>query len=311
MSTNTQFAPTGWSTRLPTEDYLFDQIKLTIEHSWHNQLSRSDIETWLANFTGEVYPKKYEQRLALWLLTNFVYYNEHELRHLCRELFRKFVHDLTQRTDSDLEQLISLIPSAISHTRFQPLGRPGESGAFVLYFFRQENNLAVSVFGSSQDESSVADNLVLVDDVTISGNQAIAYIEDVRKESHRYEQMYLLTLLATQDAIDRLAHLGVTVIHCITLDPRSRAFESESSSFQEFATDLGPCREIAEAYGARLYPAHPLGYQCGQYLFGFYHNTPNNTLPIFWSEASNWKPIFSRYHKAKHGTFFNDLGRFV
>ena len=30
---------------------------------------------------------------------------------------------------------------------------------------------------------------------------------------------------------------------------------------------------------------------------GTYYNTPNNTLPIFWSDENSWQPIFQRYNK--------------
>lgn len=29
----------------------------------------------------------------------------------------------------------------------------------------------------------------------------------------------------------------------------------------------------------------------------YYYNTPNNTLPIFWSDENSWQPIFQRYNK--------------
>ena len=32
-------------------------------------------------------------------------------------------------------------------------------------------------------------------------------------------------------------------------------------------------------------------------MMGTYYNTPNNTLPVFWSEKNKWHPIFTRYNK--------------
>ena len=43
--------------------------------------------------------------------------------------------------------------------------------------------------------------------------------------------------------------------------------------------------------------SHPLGFADGQHLFGFYYNTPDNTLPIFWCKSPNWSPAFVRYGK--------------
>ena len=44
---------------------------------------------------------------------------------------------------------------------------------------------------------------------------------------------------------------------------------------------------------------NPLGYDNCQLLLSFFHNTPNNSLPIFWfeDEQVEWKPMFRRYPK--------------
>lgn len=58
--------------------------------------------------------------------------------------------------------------------------------------------------------------------------------------------------------------------------------------------------KICSAHGAVLCPEDPLGYQDGQLLIGFSHNTPDNTLPIFWSDGETgapWIPVFKRYPK--------------
>lgn len=77
---------------LPTESEMFSQIMVTVEASWQNRLSHTQIEQWLSNFKGEVFDVAYERQLALWLLCNFVYYNDREVRHLCRTAFREFLH---------------------------------------------------------------------------------------------------------------------------------------------------------------------------------------------------------------------------
>jgi hypothetical protein len=71
------------------------------------------------------------------------------------------------------------------------------------------------------------------------------------------------------------------------------------------------CKTLAEAYGTELEPSHPLGYGDGQYAFGFYYNTPDNTLPIFWSETAGWFPVMKRYEKIYGKGGLNELARFV
>lgn len=79
-------------TSIPTEVELFRQIMLTVESVWGSRLSSKDIEKWLSNFDGSVFSLDYERRLALYLLANFVHYNEAEVRHLCRALFSDYIH---------------------------------------------------------------------------------------------------------------------------------------------------------------------------------------------------------------------------
>ena len=53
-------------------------------------------------------------------------------------------------------------------------------------------------------------------------------------------------------------------------------------------------RQIAEAKGVMLEKEQPLGYGDTQASGVFYQSCPNNTLPIFWSRNSNWRPLFPR-----------------
>jgi hypothetical protein len=57
--------------------------------------------------------------------------------------------------------------------------------------------------------------------------------------------------------------------------------------------------QMARHYGQVLFPGHAAGYKDGQFMLGFTHNTPDNTLPIFWDEGRKtpWNPIFVRYDK--------------
>ena len=84
------------------------------------------------------------------------------------------------------------------------------------------------------------------------------------------------------------------------LDESFKCFSNESRFFNETHDETkNQCQIICTTHGENLCKEHPLGYKDGQLLIGFYHNTPNNTLPIFWSTAPSWTPIFKRYRKRK------------
>jgi len=286
---------------------------ITVEAAWQNRLSRAHVEHWLSNFKGNVFAIDYERQLALWLLCNFVYYNESEVRHLCRTAFREFLHhmldSLPREENRDWAESANKI---LDNTRFYHSGRPGESGAFVLYFFRQENNLSVQNFLTQPDRlPQNVDTVVFVDDVVLSGGQAKRYLERPTAAYDANKKKILLTFVSTEDAEEILRKVGIVVISCIKLDQRCRCFSDDSNVFVNHPAHLEQCKKMAEGYGAQLKPDDPLGHSNGQYAFGFYYNTPNNTLPLFWSDQNGWIPIMKRYDKVygKGGSF--ELGRFI
>ena len=106
------------------------------------------------------------------------------------------------------------------------------------------------------------------------------------------------------------------------LDKSFECFSEESRYFTKCPVNIykNECEQLSKKYGFNLMrsiwslegvvePAletyserDKLGYKDGQLLIGFNHNTPDNTLPIFWYDENdiNWFPIFKRYNK-KYG----------
>jgi hypothetical protein len=271
------------------------------------------VEQWLSNFKGKVLEADYERQLALWLLCNFVFYNQNEVRHLCRSAFRELLHfmlvPVDDGSDKNWEEMANQV---LDNTRFYHLGRPGESGAFILYYFRQENKLGVPSFLTQPDQLPANVNtVVFVDDVVLSGSQAAMYLERATKKYDTDKRKILLTFFSTQEAEDLLREHEIEVVTCIKLDERSKCFSQKSNVFVNHPVHRENCRKVAEGYGRGLIKDHPLGYDDGQYAFGFYYNTPDNSLPIFWSEQDNWTPITRRYDKIYGKGGMNELGRFV
>jgi len=298
---------------LPSQSEMFRQIMVTGEAAWQNRLSRPQVEHWLSNFTGEVFNVDYEKQLALWLLCNFVFYNQNEVRHLCRTAFREFLHfalsSLPRQHDRDWDDAAN---KTLDNTRFYHLGRPGESGAFVMYFFRQENNLGMQNFLTQPDKLPAnVDTIVFIDDVVLSGQQAAPYLHRATAGYDDNKRKVLLVFFSTDEAEDLLRKNNISVISCIKLDDRSKCFSSDSNVFVNHPLHRESCKAIAEVYGAKLKPDHPLGYDNGQYAFGFYYNTPDNTLPIFWSEHGGWVSVMKRYDKIYGKGGLNELGRFI
>lgn len=277
----------------PTLDTMMSVLKKTFEKSWKVDLDIEDVNTWLSNFKGAFFDTEDERRLALWLLCNFTYYNDDEINHLCSILFKNFIHvlmvDRSLSTSKEVEACINQIV-------FTSIGRASESGGLLLYHFRQEANLSTDRFVfPTTIKTTKSDIIVCVDDVIMSGGTSARFFYDNEQE-FKDKHIYYLTLLTSQDAIDRLSMLNITVIPCAKLDNRNKIFSKDSLCFFKYPMLREPAKTIAEGYGKIIEPKKPLGHNDGQYCFGFSYNIPNNSLPIFWS-SNNWSPIFYRKEK--------------
>jgi hypothetical protein len=270
----------------------------TSEIVWRKEITDKNIEDWLTNFKGEVFSLIEERRIALWLLSNFVYYNEDEVRHLCIQLFKEFIHKILLLDYNDELNLSDNVQGIIEKTGFLSLGKPSESSGYILYYFRQVNDLNMKNFLLPQmPANDDLDYLVFVDDVTLTpgiDGQSYSFLKRITADK---KKKILLTIIATIEAIETYKNIDVEVISSITLDDRNKCFSPNSYLFAPFSKHLEKCKTFAHYYGTKAKSSIPLGFENGQFTFGFFYNTPDNTLPIFWGEENNWHPIVKRYDK--------------
>ncbi|MBE6762678.1 MAG: hypothetical protein E7551_10415 [Ruminococcaceae bacterium] len=278
----------------PSESTMLAVLKKTIEKSWKTDLDIEDIEIWLKNFTGNYYDLAVERRLALWLLCNFTYYNIEEVNHMCRILFKNLLHKLMVDNDLSTEEEAE---ACIRNTSFTSIGKASESGGFILYHFRQESKLDLErfIFPTNMLETK-SDAIVCVDDVMMSGGTAERFFHN-NTEALTAKKIYYAALITTEQAVETLEKLGITVVYCAKLDERSKAFSENSLAFYKFPEVKVYAKELAKGYGTMIEPKKPLGHKDGEYCFGMFYNIPNNSLPIFWSDKNNWNPIFLRKEK--------------
>lgn len=303
------------SINLPTEQELKKQIMLTSLVIWKDALTDQEIERWLSNFCGEVFDANYERQLALWLLANFVYYNDQEVKHLCRTLFRDFIHEMIKSSKDTVADKELAVKSILARVKFAPLGKPSESGPFLLYPFRQENSLTTENFVADNVASipSSVDTIVFVDDVALSDgkedSQAYLHAKPLIDSKYAGKKIVFVTLISSDRAKQFLESEGYKVISCITLDDGNKCFSTSSNVFHHFPEHRDNCKKFANHYGTKVKNDHPLGFKDGQYLFGFFYNTPDNSLPIFWSTSNGWKPIVKRYDKHMKGQY--EIGKYI
>lgn len=294
----------GTQSEIPTLDQLMDLIELKNRTVWDRYFERRHVESWLDNFKGDICERDYERRLALWLLLNFVYYNYEEVRHLCLILFKKYIHKRLIESNGGGSTMNERIASVLRKVQFAQLGFPSESSGCLLYYFRQENDLSIGnfhkYFKPEKDKSKEqeTEEIAFIDDNTLSGRQADSYIGIQGKNDElANKKISLLTFIASYEAIERLEKKNIEVFSCIKLGERDKCFSTDSIVFRDFPSCRNEAKKISEHYGSKICPDIPLGYSDGQCLFGFFYNTPDNTLPIFWGEKEGWQPILIRHDK--------------
>lgn len=285
----------------PTEEELMNIIMYTSRTVWQYELVKTNLENWLNNFRGEVFNRKKERFIALWLLSHFTYYNQNEVTHLCKVVYNDLIHKIVTRNAGSKNPEV-LVNDFFEKTNIVPADRVSGSSGFIAYFFRQSNDLPImTLFNFSiENVSDSIENIIIIDDVTLTagkrGQMHLFLEKNIKK--HKDKKFILITLISSESSINHLRNtFNIEIINAITLDNRDRCFSSESDMFSQFPELLDDCRKFAEHYGNKIPIVHPLGYGNGQYAFGFFYNTPDNTLPIFWGQVNGWKPIVRRFHK--------------
>lgn len=194
--------PDDLKPKLPNEteeSLLYKQFDVLSSNIWDDAISRSDLNDWLGNFNGSSMSQAVEQLNALHLICNFDLFGIEEIRQLLRSVYRDlFRYPLIQAIRAANNDTLdnTVIQQAwieeLSATRFIGMGNPSESGAHLLYYFRQVNNLTKRFFihqhevfdgpiGSKSSKIAIQGlkRIVFIDDVLGSGKQAVDYSKNL------------------------------------------------------------------------------------------------------------------------------------
>ncbi len=256
-----------------------------LPNPFDGDISNEAILAWLEQFDLEDRP------VILKLLSAFKYYSSRKVPVLVKNLYAA----ITSKLATPQEKLW-----------FVPVGYVAKSGSIIAYYFRTHNNLPQGRFITPSDIKSLplakGDVVVFLDDYVGSGNQACQVWQNVVapvKESSECRFAYAV-LVGSQNGLKQI-HTSTDFITFAVevLTDKDKPFSPKSNLFRGDA-EKKHAKTVAEKYGKRLYPNHPLGYNESQGLVGFFYSTPNNTLPIFWSTETGWTPILA------HGESYRD-----
>lgn len=156
---------------------------------WENKVLKPKIDEWLTNFGGNQ-----EQIYALYLLSRMMYFSMSNIRCLLKAVYRDLyrypiIEEIRKNNHDTLDDAVieREFKKELEKTLFFGMGDASESGSFLLYHFRQENNLPLHLF-KTMDKVLKYDNVkkvvslnpdyahytrfVFIDDVCGSGSQA-------------------------------------------------------------------------------------------------------------------------------------------
>ena len=151
--------------------------------------------------------------------------------------------------------------------------------------------------------------LVVFDDYIGSGHQIKNFITNVvcklyEQYYSNLDETYILSLYISENGE---SYLGSKLSDWnIISQPREKAFRRRGSVFG-YEKSMRKIREFCHEYGEQFFiwdidkegqkkkTTISMGYKNSQELISFCYRTPNNTIPIIWSSANDWYPLFPRF----------------
>lgn len=320
--------------------HLETKLRSLSAHAWDSEVQWPHMSAWRANFVGHYFAESEEQLHGMLALSKCMYFSKRLVREMLKSLFRDhFQAPLLQRIRRncggtlDSQKIRDIFSQELAATRFIGVGNPSESGAHLLYYFRQVNRLSKDGFvdfhgafepvishkrntgGAAENPRAISyqprdpsiSRYVFFDDLVGSGTQVSQYLiknlSAIRKNNPDIELRFM-SLFATTKGLDRLNRPALFDGNAMTLfelDKSYKAFELDARYFKDAPGwfNAARMRQMVGGYGETLYPGRGLGYKNSQLLLAFSHNTPDNTPAVFWVEGANplWAPAFIRYDK--------------
>lgn len=277
------------------------RIEEIVSVRFYNQITPYDVIRWLFNFDDE------DVELAVQLLEHVIFLRDDDVK---GRLY---------------DQIVKLPRDRKKH--IVPLGKPGKSGAAISYWIHglmKRNDLQSMNFHSSVEAfisyrnsvkwETLKDIVVYVDDFIGSGGSVVTALSLV-KNIVRPEvltdassgRLYVVAAIVMDNGYSKITHdiSGAIILgdlHCKGFDPHKKVF---GSYFKTKAV-----REMCYKYGEQLYKGWSLGFENTQSLVLMQHSSPNNTIPVLWSDnqyqGRNWNPLVPRNNLLKIERAYTD-----
>jgi hypothetical protein len=255
------------------------------------------VRRWLNQFKGVE-----KQRLMFKVLKGLRFYSAARIREKMREAHGIVTRQITwvrKPRQPKRRDLVVAALGGISHSGAEYARRYADENQIF-----PENVVPVDQIAEIVAKREETKGIVFVDDFVGTGKTMSEMLYKLSPETRAVlarESIAKFLVVVTgftsaqsqlEEQIQRL-NLDIVVHFCDPLDGSKMLFGNTSVVFTDVAERL-QAKDCAYEYGIKLEPDLPLGYGECEAAIVFENKIPNNCLPILWSEAKGWNPLFRR-----------------
>ncbi len=278
-------------------------------------ITEGNIDDWLYHNFKEIKGKYF----AIKILLHGLYYSENNLIALLKDgIFNKILGNNIKKqliADGNIYKLKSEIEAEIkeelSKTLFIPLldhDKPSESGNAIIRYLNHKLSISSANtafhFLIEPQQLERYTRIIIVDDCLGSGDQLTGFwnyndkFKVIKEEAQRLGlEIFYLVLIGNEESLTQLQIngelVGLKVVICEKVNKENGVFQLTNNIWNGDKDELDDAISYFDQISA-IYSVPRLGFGNMDFAVFIHNTTPDWSLPIFWTENSDWKPLFKR-----------------
>jgi len=206
------------------------------------------------------------------------------------------IDEMTSLLKNLHQTLFNIYGNTLNNAIYVPCGYVASSGAAVSYLYRRANQISEKQFIAIADIAESVKNgkvIVFLDDFIGTGHSAIyVWNKHILPVTEIFDCEWVFACaVGYENAKNQIEQVTSFKVYSGESIPSSEQPFYEGSAVFPDPTEREQAKKIIHSYSEKLVLRSPFGYGDVQGLVSFFFNTPDNTLPIFWSTSAGWKPL--------------------
>jgi len=264
-----------------------DEVSAIID-DWPVKIDFDSVIKWILQFDSP------DHNLALRIIRNLNIIGQEDINNALAIAYSKLMRKAVEKN--------AKITS--NNTLFAGIGNAGKSGSMVSYHFRLINQLSEENFIGPESqhylEQGRIDNIVLVDDIISTGNQATEEINELAEKVTLLgvKNIFVLSVCGFQDGIIKVENqTKAHTFAAFEYTPADTVTSLDSKFYEGVPHDKRQQLLSRLGYYGNICAKSGLGYGNIGSLIVFHYNTPNSTIPVIWGSLNDWIPLFRRVRR--------------